>query len=74
MQGSWELAEGCTYTLTADDVNRLGIPITAPLDTVLCGFCDSPVDAEGRCHSCRTIHLDARLTDIEHLGPGRIAA
>ena len=79
---TWELAEGCTYTMTADDF-RSGIVVTdaasgreymvgetwnglrtrAPLNVTLCGFCDEPVDAEGRCFSCMTIHIDTSLTE-----------
>ncbi len=64
----WAIAVNCTYVINADDLcdgrNKLGLKVTAPLDTVLCGFCDSPVDADRRCHSCRTVHVDASLTEV----------
>lgn len=58
----WENALGCTYRLTADQVeggrNRLGMDVShIPLDVTLCGFCDTPI-SEGRCFNCRTIHTD----------------
>lgn len=67
MTAKWDTAVGCAYVLTEDDVcdgrNKLGLPVTAPLNVTLCGFCDKPVDAEGKCFSCMTIHIDGSLTE-----------
>ena len=41
--------------------------VTLIVDTPLCTGCDAPVD--GVCVACTV-----PLTDVEHLGPGRIAA
>ena len=64
---TWDTAIDCTYVLREDDVcdgrNKLGMKVTAPLNVTLCGFCDKPVDAEGKCHSCMTIHIDVSLTE-----------
>lgn len=70
MNAPWDREIGCTYVLTADDVedgkNKLGMDVSdIPLNTLLCCFCDTPVDSEGRCFHCRTIHMDAELQFTE---------
>jgi hypothetical protein len=84
----WEVAHGMTYTMTRDDMfveffidvggvtyaigeSKLGFPVRVALDVPLCSGCDQPV-IDGLCEDCRTIHVD--LVDVEHLGPGAIAA
>ena len=37
------------------------------LNVPLCSHCDQPVDEHGYCENCA-------LVEVEHLGPGRIAA
>ncbi len=66
----WELAQGCTYILTEDDVSPNGnnpfwqSASSYPLNVPLCGFCDEPVPSDGRCEGCCTIHEDVALTDF----------
>jgi hypothetical protein len=77
---AWEIVTGNHYTITEDDLvdgfNKLGIKVDLPLNTILCSGCDTPVPSSGVCESCCVVHADLAfpLTDIEHLGPGRIAA
>ena len=66
----WELAEGCTYILSPDDVvdgrNKLGCDVRhIPLGVTLCGFCDQALPTSGYCADCRTIHvLDLPVREI----------
>ncbi len=77
----WTLASGASYILTNDDLengrNRLGIDVRhIPLGVPLCGYCDAPLSAAGKCAPCQTIHTDfaEQLVDVEHIRPGQVAA
>ena len=67
----YEAIHGGTYVIRASDLdhgrNRLGMIVTAPLDTLLCSGCDQPVSGNV-CDSCDTLFLDLPVTD---LGNGR---
>lgn len=70
----WELASGSTYMVTLADLdggrNKLGIEYKGPLDTLLCGFCDTPLPTDGRCEPCCTIHTDIADAHLRELGNG----
>lgn len=62
----YEAIHGGTYTISEADLdhgrNRLGMVVTAPLDTLLCQGCDQPV-VGNVCDNCDTLFLDLPVKD-----------
>lgn len=66
--GYFARVDALTGRVTATGIGPGGYEITVVLDEPLCVGCDAPF-VGGYCAAC-----DEQLVEVEHLGPGRIAA
>ena len=77
-----DFADGCfivtnaiTGAQTGTGICPRGDKVTVPLYVPLCKGCDRPI-IDHKCDACEAVFIDEPepLVEVEHLGPGRIAA